>query len=200
MRLRQKFMTLAAIMALAIVIVCVISYHFASEELASSVDSELRTTVAKESAQLNGWLETKKAFGVSTANELTSVNGNMALLKSKEILGTITSDKEILEMSIGLEDGYFYCYYAGDITGKLDPTGRLWYKNSQSTDGAVFTEPYVDVEIKSAFKYVLSEKPVFSRLSYRYLKSVDCDWIFGTDIYVSLTCSYRISKIGRAHV
>ena len=145
MRLRQKFMTLAAIMALAIVIVCVISYHFASEELASSVDSELRTTVAKESAQLNGWLETKKAFGVSTANELTSVNGNMALLKSKEILGTITSDKEILEMSIGLEDGYFYCYYAGDITGKLDPTGRLWYKNSQSTDGAVFTEPYVDV-------------------------------------------------------
>ena len=149
MRLRQKFMTLAVIIALAIVAVCIISYYFASNELAKSVDSELRSTVAKESAQLNGWLETKKAFAVSTANELTSVSGNMNLLKTKEILGTITSDKEILDMAIGLDDGYFYCYYAGDITGKLDPTGRLWYKNSHAKDGPVFTEPYVDVNTKS---------------------------------------------------
>ena len=149
MRLRQKFMTLAWIMAMAIVVVCAISYYFASEELQNSVDSELRMTAEKESAQLNGWLETKRAFAVSTANELTSVNGNAALLKSKEILGTITSDKEILDMAIGLEDGYFYCYYAGDITGKLDPTGRLWYKNAREFDTALFTAPYIDVNTKA---------------------------------------------------
>ncbi len=149
MRLKQKFMTLAWLMAMAIVGVCAISYYFASDELQRSVDSELRMTAAKESAQLNGWLETKRAFAVSTANELTSVNGNMSLLKSREILGTITSDKEILEMAIGLEDGYFYCYYAGDITGKLDPTGRLWYKNSREFDTALFTEPYIDVNTQA---------------------------------------------------
>lgn len=149
MRLRQKFMTLAWLMAISIAVVCAISYYFASEELDASVDSELRTTVAKETAQLNGWLETKKAFGVSTANGMTSVNGDMAKLKSREILGTITTDKEILEMSVGLEDGYFYCYYAGDITGQLDPTGRLWYKNSQEQNGAVFTAPYIDVNTKA---------------------------------------------------
>ena len=149
MRLKKKFMLLAWIMAMAIVGVCAISYHFASDELQHSVDSELRMTAQKESVQLNGWLETKRAFAVSTANELTSVNGNMSLLKSREILGTITSDKEILEMAIGLEDGYFFCYYAGDITGKLDPTGRIWYKNAGSSGKALFTEPYIDVNTKN---------------------------------------------------
>ena len=145
MRLRRKFMMLAWLMGVSIVIVCAISYHFASSELEEMTDSELRITVDKEAAQLDGWLETKRAFGASTANVLTGVNGNMAQLKSREILSTITSDKEILDMAIGLEDGYFYCYYAGDITGKLDPTGRLWYKNAQTSDKPLFTAPYIDV-------------------------------------------------------
>ena len=71
----------------------------------------------------------------------------MALLKTKGILGTATSDKEILEMTMGLEDGYFYCYYAGDLTGKVDPRGRLWYKTAKETGKATFTEPYVDVNL-----------------------------------------------------
>ena len=129
------------------------SHYFASAELQSTTDSELQMTVAKESAQLNGWLETKKAFGVSTANVMTSVNGNMALLKSREILGTVTSDKEILEMTIGLDDKYCYCYYAGDITGKLDPTTRSWFQNARDLDRAFFTAPYVDVNTNA---YIVS--------------------------------------------
>ena len=153
MRLRQKFMTLACLMALSITIVCVISYYFASEELQSTTDSELRVTVDKESTQLNGWLETKKAFGESTSNVLTSLNGNMALLKSQEILGTVTSDKEILDMAFALEDKYIACYYAGDITGKLDPTTRAWFNNARDLDKAFFTAPYVDVNTNA---YIVS--------------------------------------------
>lgn len=153
MKLKQKFMTLALVMGMAVAIVCVISYFFASNELEKSVDSELRETVANEAAKLNGWLETKEAFAVSTANALTNVNGNRTLLKSREFLGTITSDKEILEMTIGLDDKYCYCYYAGDITGKLDPTTRSWFKNARDLDKAFFTEPYVDVNTKA---YIVS--------------------------------------------
>ncbi len=153
MRLRQKFMMLAWLMAISIAVVCIISYYFASEELQSSVDSELRTTVEKESAQLNGWLETKRAFGESTSNVLTSLNGNMTLLKSQEILGTITSDKEILDMAFALEDKYIACYYAGDITGKLDPTTRAWFNNARDLDKAFFTAPYVDVNTNA---YIVS--------------------------------------------
>ena len=153
MRLRRKFMTLAWLMAISIALVCAISYHFASDELQSTTDSELRVTVDKESTQLNGWLETKKAFGESTSNVLTSLNGNMALLKSQEILGTVTSDKEILDMAFALEDKYIACYYAGDITGKLDPTTRAWFNNARDLDKAFFTAPYVDVNTNA---YIVS--------------------------------------------
>ena len=153
MRLRQKFMTLAWLMAMAIVVVCGISYWFASDELYSSVESELKTTVEREATQLNGWLETKKAFGESTSNVLTSLNGDMALLKTQKILGTVTSDKEILDMAFALEDKYIACYYAGDITGKLDPTTRAWFNNARDLDKAFFTAPYVDVNTNA---YIVS--------------------------------------------
>lgn len=153
MKLRQKFMTLAWLMAMAIVVVCGISYWFASDELYSSVESELKTTVEKEATQLNGWLETKKAFGESTSNVLTSLNGDMSLLKTQKILGTVTSDKEILDMAFALEDKYIACYYAGDITGKLDPTTRAWFNNARDLDRAFFTAPYVDVNTKA---YIVS--------------------------------------------
>lgn len=153
MKLKQKFMTLSWLIIASIAIVCAISYWFASDELYGSVESELKVTVEKEAMQLNGWLETKKAFGESTSNVLTSLNGNMNLLKTKEILGTVTSDKEILEMTVGLDDKYCYCYYAGDITGKLDPTTRSWFQNARDLDKAFFTAPYVDVNTNA---YIVS--------------------------------------------
>ena len=153
MRLRQKFMTLAWLMGAAVAVVCVISYWFASKELQSSTDSELRLTALKEATQLNGWLETKRAFGESTANVLTSLNGNMTLLKSREVLGTVTSDREILDMAFALQDKYIACYYAGDITGKLDPTTRAWFNNARDLDKAFFTAPYVDVNTNA---YIVS--------------------------------------------
>lgn len=148
MRLKQKFMMLAWMMALAIVAVCAVSYYFASEELKSTTDSELRMTVAREVTQLNGWLEVKKNFGASSSGVLSSLNGNMSLLKTKEILSAVTADKELLEMSLGLEDGYFLSYYAGDWTGKIDPKVRPWYKLAQQNGSATITDPYVDVNTK----------------------------------------------------
>lgn len=153
MKLKQKFMALACIMATAIALVCAVSYYFASTELESTTNRELSITVAKEAVQLNGWLETKKAFGESTSNVLTSLNGDMSLLKTQKVLGTITSDKEILDMAFALQDKYIACYYAGDITGKLDPTTRAWFNNARDLDRAFFTAPYIDVNTKA---YIVS--------------------------------------------
>ena len=145
MKLKQKFTVLAFMMAAAVGIVCIVSYYFSSKELRGSVDSELRMTVTKEVTQLNGWLESKKIFGESSTGVLTSLNGNAALLKDREILSTVTSDKELLELSLGLEDGYFRSYYAGDRTGKIDPKIRPWYQLAKQEGKATFTAPYVDV-------------------------------------------------------
>jgi methyl-accepting chemotaxis protein len=144
MGLKQKFIALAGVMGALMAIVSIIGYYIASGDLQKSVESEMRATVQTQAAHLDGWLNEKKAFGISTANQMSSLNGNMALLKAKETLGTTTSDKEILEMTAGLEDGYFYGYYSGDNTGKKDPTQRPWYKDAKAADKALFTEAYTD--------------------------------------------------------
>ena len=144
MGLKQKFIALAGVMGALMAIVSIIGYYMASTDLRKSVESEMKATVETQAAQLDGWLNEKKAFGVSTANQMTSLNGNTALLKAKDTLGTTTSDKEILDMTAGLEDGYFYGYNAGDNTGKKDPTQRPWYKDAKTADKPVFTEAYTD--------------------------------------------------------
>lgn len=144
MGLKQKFMALAGVMGALMAIVSIIGYYMASSDLQQSIESEMEATVATEAAKLDGWLDEKKAFGVSTSNYLTSLNGNTALLKAKESLGTSTSDKEILDMTAGLEDGYFYSYNSGDNTGKKDPTQRPWYKEAKAAGKPVFTEAYTD--------------------------------------------------------
>ncbi|MBP3780275.1 MAG: methyl-accepting chemotaxis protein [Selenomonas sp.] len=116
----------------------------ASSALEESVDSELRTTIANEASKLNGWLREKKAFGVATTNHMTSLNGNMEVMHTQETLGTTISDKEILEMTAGTEDGWFSGYYSGENTGKKDPRQRPWYKEAKATDKTTFTEAYID--------------------------------------------------------
>ena len=149
MKLKQKFTALACIMAFAIVLVCAVSYYFASAELESTTDSELRMTVAREVSQLEGWLEVKKNFGESVSNTLTTLNGNMALLKERDILGAVTADKDLLELSLGLEDGYFRSYNAGDWTGKIDPKVRPWYQLAKQEGKVSITDPYIDVNTKN---------------------------------------------------
>ena len=124
MGLKQKFMALSGGMGVLLAIVSIVGYMMASSALKESVDSELRATIANEASVLNGWLREKKAFGVATTNHMTSLNGNMAVMHTQETLGTTVSDKEILEMTAGTEDGWFSGYYSGENTGKKDPTQR----------------------------------------------------------------------------
>ncbi|WP_303839691.1 methyl-accepting chemotaxis protein [Selenomonas ruminantium] len=144
MGLKQKFMALSGLMGLLLAVVSIVGYLMASSALKDSVDSELRTTISNEANKLNGWLREKKAFGVATTNHMTSLNGNYAVMHTQETLGTTISDKEILEMTAGTEDGWFSGYYSGENTGKKDPRQRPWYKEAKATDKTTFTEAYID--------------------------------------------------------
>ena len=148
MGLKQKFMALSGLMGLLLAIVSVVGYFMASCALKESVDSELRTTISNEANKLNGWLLEKKAFGVATTNHMTSLNGNKEIMQTKETLGTTVSDKEILEMTAGTEDGWFFGFNSGDNTGKKDPRERPWYKDAKAKDKPVFTEAYIDTNTK----------------------------------------------------
>ncbi|MCR5756469.1 MAG: methyl-accepting chemotaxis protein [Selenomonas sp.] len=143
MNLKQKFMLLSGIMGLLMAVVAITGYIMASRELQQSVDSELRATVSREVMALDGWLREKRAFGEATTNYMTSLNGDYATMHNKATLGTTISDKEILEMTGGTEDGWWMGFYTGDKTGKRDPRQRPWYKEAKAQDKVLFTDAYV---------------------------------------------------------
>ena len=147
--LKQKFTFLAILSGVVAAVIAGIGYYFSFINLSRTIESEMSAVIDAQGKELDGWLMAKAASAEHVANLLTNLNGDMARIKNREFLSLTTSDKEIIELTIGLNDGYFASYYAGDYTGQLDPTSRPWYKNSRDLDRVNFTDAYVDVYTNS---------------------------------------------------
>ena len=147
--LRKKFLILTGLMGLLLAIVSVVGYFNAREILGKSVGDELRVVVESQKNALAGWLQEKGSSIEHEANLMTEFNGDMARLKNRDYLCLAKNDKDITEMTIGLEDGYFASYNAGDSTGKRDPKSRPWYQQAKAANGLIFTDAYVDTYTNS---------------------------------------------------
>ncbi|MCI6087201.1 MAG: methyl-accepting chemotaxis protein [Selenomonas sp.] len=53
-------------------------------------------------------------------------------------------DEMLLGLTIGREDGRVVSYPSGDLTGKLIPQERGWYKDAKAQGKTLYTDPYVD--------------------------------------------------------
>ncbi|MDY3297019.1 methyl-accepting chemotaxis protein [Selenomonas sp.] len=53
-------------------------------------------------------------------------------------------DEMLLGFTIGREDGRVVSYPSGDLTGKLIPQERGWYKDAKAQGKTLYTDPYVD--------------------------------------------------------
>ena len=144
MRLKQKFLLLASTMGLLMAIVSVIGYYTASNDLRESVDSGLRSSVIAKANRLDGWLQGKKTFATANATYMTGLNGDMEKIKTKEAVGMTGADSEILDQTVGLQDGYFFGFIGGERTGQVDPSSRPWYQLAKSADKTIFTGAYKD--------------------------------------------------------
>ena len=143
--LQKKFMVVAALAVGLIMIVSIVGYYMSNKNLSETLESEIYALIDVQKKEMDGWL-TKKASAVEySSNVFTSLNGDLARMKTHEMLGGAISDKDILEMTIGLNDGYFAGYNAGDSTGKVDPTARPWYKRARDENKVIFTDSYIDV-------------------------------------------------------
>ena len=52
-------------------------------------------------------------------------------------------DEMLLGLTIGREDGRVVSYPSGDLTGKLIPQERGWYKDAKAQGKTIYTDPYV---------------------------------------------------------
>lgn len=144
MTLRQKFLILTGLIGVLLAVVSIVGYLNAYSNLETSVEGELSASVEAQGNLLNGWLKEKGASVEHEANLIAEMKGDAAKMKQTANLAIATSDPDILEMTMGLEDGYFAGYKAGDVTGTRDPRQRPWYQSAKSKGGLIFTEAYVD--------------------------------------------------------
>ena len=145
MNLRQKFLGLTGLSGALMLVISLIGFYIADSNLQESVESELSVGIAGETAELDSWLALRAASVDLAANQMQAFNGNTTKLKDKEILSLASSDKDVLDLYLGLSDGYFNYAKGPDLTGKTDPTSRPWYKAAISAGKMVFTDPYEDV-------------------------------------------------------
>lgn len=143
--LRQKFFIISVLAGVLIALVSIIGYYMSNKTLSETLENEMSAIVHTQANELDGWLAKKAASAEYAANIFTALNGDRTRMKTREMLAIATSDKDILEVTVGLDDGYFASYNAGDSTGKIDPTSRPWYQNSRQLDKVNFTDAYVDV-------------------------------------------------------
>lgn len=159
MKLQQKFFVLAGLVGLLLAAVSVIGFYTADSNLETSVDQELSATVQTQGASLDGWLAQKATSASHTANLMAAFNGDSTRSQAQNSLAVASDDADILDVTVGMEDGFIQSFYAGNNTGKRDPRQRPWYKDAKSAGQTFFTEAYVDSETN---KLVVSAVTPFS--------------------------------------
>lgn len=153
MGIRQKFYMLAGIIGALMAIISVIGFYTADSNLESAVEQELTATMGDAASQMDGWLQEKGASAQHAADLMTEFNGDERT-KSIASLAIGASDPEILDLNVGMEDGYFASYRTQNkSTGTLDPRTRPWYNDAKKAGKLFFTDPYVD---KNTGKLVVS--------------------------------------------
>ena len=143
MSLRQKFSLLACLAGALIAIVSLVGCYTAYTNLTETLESEISSTVDAQGKDLDTWLQSKAVSAEYLANLLGNL-GDINRMKNRELLSLTTSDKDILDVTIGLQDKFLFGYNAGDFTGKIDPTVRPWYNDAKEKNALTFTNAYVD--------------------------------------------------------
>ena len=99
-----------------------------------------------EQQDLSGWV----AAHTRVAEDLAAHAGALDALggrPSKDLLAPAKDDM-VLGLSLTREDGALINYPAGDLSEKIDPRTRAWYKDAKAAGHTIYTDPYVDAATK----------------------------------------------------
>ena len=145
MKLKQKFTLLALGVGIIVLLVSAIGFYTAYTNLKNDVDSELSLSMTGQAGELESWLAKKSAAVDYMVAIRESLGAGSEIADMREMQGLIAGDKEFLDFYYGHEDdGRIVFFYGGDVTGKMDPRGRIWYKEAKAQGKLIVTEVYQD--------------------------------------------------------
>ena len=146
MKIKQQFAAVTMVVGLIMAITCGVGYYMAQSMLSHSVEQQIITLVEGRGNDLENWFATKTAMLNGTAAVLSKQPAEVIdSTASIPFLDTASADKNILDITNGLESGNAYSYLDGDLSGPdFDPRTRDWYKDVKSAQKGIFTSAYVN--------------------------------------------------------
>lgn len=143
LKLKQKFMLLAALSGLLLSITALMGYYDAYSHLKATVVEDLDKNLVAHGNELQGWLDTCAMVATTESRLLTSYNGDMDRILSPEALSLGDTDDYVQEVGLGTEAGVMAARSVGRIN--RDPRQYdWWYGRARDAGRTVFTEPYRD--------------------------------------------------------
>ncbi len=145
MKIKQQFIAMTSVVAVLMVIICGAGYYMANSMLTNSIENQLTSIVKSEGNSLETWLTGRAAILDGVGNALSQQPAEVSdTAASIPYLGAIAGDKNIVDLTNGVENGSAFSWVDGDISGPdYDPRSRDWYKEVKSTRKPLYTEAYV---------------------------------------------------------
>lgn len=143
LKLKHKFILLAALSGVLLIITSLIGYYSAYSHVKVSIVDDLDNTLAASGNKLQGWLDTCAMVATTESRLMTSFNGDMDRILSIESLSLGDTDDYVQEVGLGTETGVMAARSQGRIN--RDPRQYdWWYGFGRDQGKTAFTEPYRD--------------------------------------------------------
>ena len=123
MGIKQKFIMLAGIVGVILIVVSATGYFTAYDNLSESVNGEIMANVSTARETVDGWLKDKARSVTAQADLMTDVEKSGLEFDNEDLryfLSVASSDKDMQEMTRGDENGMFLPYYSPDEEFLLD--------------------------------------------------------------------------------
>lgn len=151
MKLRFKFLAFAAVMGISLIVVSILGYVYARNEVKKNIEAEMYSVVSAHSKQLDGWLMTKAQTVVTTGGIISKALGDADVPVA--FVQSYKDDPTLLDLYMGFEDGKFVEGAQSELPPGYDPRKRGWYQKAKESGKLIFTDAYIDAITK---KYVIT--------------------------------------------
>ncbi len=142
MGIKKKFLLLTAVVGVMLAVVSFLGYFMAQRALDASIAGEIQANVESQRQNLSGWVATHTRVAEDLAAHVGALDDAVSVPTVDEIQPA--KDEMLLGLTVGREDGHVMSYPSGDLTGKLIPSDRPWYKDVKAQGKTLYTDPYVD--------------------------------------------------------
>ena len=142
MGIKKKFMALTGVVGVMLIVVSLLGYFMAYRALDTSIQGEITANMEAQRQGVSGWVATHARINEDLAAHMAALDA-LAEKPSKDVIMN-SKDDMVLDITVAREaDNYVVATLEGDLTGKLIPNDRPWYRDAKAAGKTIYTDPYV---------------------------------------------------------